>query len=62
MMRYPTNTVDTVVPVGCLPLFWRLPEILVIGLWAAVQFIPGFGAIAPGAGTERGGDLLRVSR
>lgn len=55
ILRYPTNTIETIVPIGCLPLFLRLPAILVIGLWAAVQFIHGFGAIAPGAGTERGG-------
>jgi membrane associated rhomboid family serine protease len=52
---FPTNTIQTVIPIGCLPLFVRLPAILVIGLWAAVQFVHGFGSVDPRVGSEQGG-------
>jgi len=55
ILRYPTNTIQAIVPIGCLPLILPVPAVLVIGIWAAVQFIHGFGAIAPAAGAERGG-------
>jgi membrane associated rhomboid family serine protease len=55
LITYPTSTVGTVVPIGCLPLFLRLPAILVIGLWAAVQFAHGWGAITTKTLGEQGG-------
>ena len=55
IIRYPANMIDAVLPIGCLPLFLRVPAVLLIGLWAAVQFIHGFGAVAPTSGAERGG-------
>ncbi|MBV8726154.1 MAG: rhomboid family intramembrane serine protease [Candidatus Eremiobacteraeota bacterium] len=55
ILRYPANMIEAVLPIGCLPLFLRVPAVLLIGLWAAVQFIHGFGAVAPGSGAERGG-------
>jgi len=30
----PASSVGTVVPIGCLPLFFRLPAVVVIGFWA----------------------------
>ena len=54
ILTYPTSTVGTVVPIGCLPLFLRLPAILVIGLWAAVQFAHGWGAITTKTLSEQG--------
>ncbi|MBV9403687.1 MAG: hypothetical protein JO018_08130 [Candidatus Eremiobacteraeota bacterium] len=32
-----------------------MPAVLLIGLWAAAQFVHGFGAIAPRAAVQRGG-------
>lgn len=55
LVMYPTSSVGTVVPIGCFPLFLRLPAILVIGLWAAVQFAHGWGAITHRAMSEQGG-------
>lgn len=55
IVLFPTNSIQTVIPIGCLPLFVRLPAILVIGLWAAVQFVHGFGSVDPRVGSEQGG-------
>ena len=55
ILLFPANTIQTVIPVGCLPLFVRLPAIFVIGVWAAVQFVHGFGSVDARAGSEDGG-------
>lgn len=55
ILLFPVNTIATVIPLGCLPLFFRLPAILVIGVWAAVQFVHGFGTVGGRAGSEAGG-------
>ncbi len=55
LVSYPTHSIQTIVPIGCFPLFLRLPAILVIGIWAAVQFMHGFGALDPRIGSEQGG-------
>ena len=55
IVTYPTSTVGTVIPIGCLPIFLRLPAILVIGVWAAVQFAHGWGAITTRTLGEQGG-------
>lgn len=47
IVTFPRNTIDTIVPIGCFPLFLRLPAVLVIGIWAAIQFVSGFGTVAP---------------
>ena len=57
IVSYPTSTVGTVVPIGCFPLFLRLPAILVIGLWAASQFAHGWGAITTKTLSEQGGGV-----
>lgn len=49
IVTYPTARIDTVTPIGCFPLFLRLPAVLVIGLWAAIQFFLGFGTFDPRA-------------
>jgi len=46
LVTYPTNTIDTILPIGCFPLFLRLPALLVIGAWAAIQFVHGFGSLS----------------
>jgi membrane associated rhomboid family serine protease len=47
IVSYPTARIDTIVPIGCFPLFLRLPALLVIGVWAAIQFVNGFGSLSP---------------
>jgi len=37
------------------PSFLRIPAFVVIGLWAAVQFVHGFGSLAANVLSERGG-------
>jgi membrane associated rhomboid family serine protease len=46
IVSYPTARINTIVPIGCFPLFLRLPAVLVIGIWAAIQFVNGFGALS----------------
>jgi membrane associated rhomboid family serine protease len=55
IVSYPTNSIATLVPLGFIPIFMRIPAVLVIGVWAAVQFVHGFGSVAPNAGSEAGG-------
>jgi membrane associated rhomboid family serine protease len=57
LLRFPTSSVRTVVPIGCFPLLLRLPAALVIGLWAAVQFVHGFGAVSTNVASEQGGGI-----
>ena len=56
-LRFPTNSIATIVPIGCFPLFLRLPAIFVIGLWAVTQFVQGFSPQATGmvAHAQQGG-------
>ncbi|HZT11389.1 MAG TPA: rhomboid family intramembrane serine protease [Candidatus Baltobacteraceae bacterium] len=42
IVTYPRSTIDTITPIGCFPLLLRLPAIVVIGIWAALQFFLGF--------------------
>lgn len=55
IVTFPTSSVGTVIPIGCFPLILRLPAVLVIGLWAAVQFAHGWGAITTKTVSEQGG-------
>lgn len=55
IVSFPTNRINTIVPIGCFPLFLRLPAILVIGLWAVTQFFNGFGTISDKAAQAQGG-------
>jgi len=53
LVTFPTNTIETILPIGCFPLFLRLPAFFVIGAWAAIQFVHGFGTID--VRTDQGG-------
>ena len=55
LVRYPTRGIETIVPIGCFPLFLQLPAFLVIGAWAAVQFVHGFGPLDGRVLSEQGG-------
>ncbi len=57
IVRFPTSSIRTVVPIGCFPLFLRLPAALVIGLWAVVQFVHGIGSVSPNVASEQGGGI-----
>jgi membrane associated rhomboid family serine protease len=57
ILSFPTNSVRTVVPIGCFPVLLRLPAALVIGLWAIVQFVHGYGAISTRVLSEQGGGV-----
>jgi membrane associated rhomboid family serine protease len=54
IVTYPAARINTIVPIGCFPLFLRLPAILVIGIWAATQFVNGFGALSVHADASGG--------
>ena len=47
--------INTITPIGCFPLFLKLPAALVIGIWAIVQFMHGFGALTTRVTSEQGG-------
>jgi membrane associated rhomboid family serine protease len=55
LVNFPLAKIDTIVPIGCFPLFLRLPALLVIGLWALAQFVSGFGALSARAAESQGG-------
>jgi membrane associated rhomboid family serine protease len=57
IVRYPTNDIRTIVPIGCFPLLLRLPAALVIGIWAVVQFVHGIGSITTNVSSEEGGGI-----
>jgi membrane associated rhomboid family serine protease len=57
ILSFPTNSVRTVVPIGCFPVLLRLPAALVIGLWAIVQFVHGYGANSTHVLSEQGGGV-----
>lgn len=52
IVTYPASRIDTVTLIGCFPLFLRLPAIIVIGIWAALQFVYGFGTVDPRANSS----------
>lgn len=54
LVTFPTRTIKTIVPIGCFPLFLRVPAVIVIGLWAALQFLNA-GALTTKTMTEQGG-------
>lgn len=55
IVNFPTASINTIVPIGCFPLFLRLPAILVIGVWALTQFVTGFGSLSERVGSDMGG-------
>jgi membrane associated rhomboid family serine protease len=55
IVNFPTARVNTIVPIGCFPLFLRLPALVVIGLWAVLQFVTGFGTLAVPGSADSGG-------
>ena len=58
LVKFPTNHVRTIVPIGCFPIVVSVPAILVIGLWALTQFMHGFGAISRTCSARKEGGSL----
>ncbi|MDE2571181.1 MAG: rhomboid family intramembrane serine protease, partial [bacterium] len=54
VVTYPTRAINTIVPIGCFPLFLRLPALVVIGFWAALQFLHA-GSITTRTLNDQGG-------
>lgn len=57
IVRFPTSSIHTILPIGCFPIFLRLPAILVIGVWAVVQFVHGFGTVDSRTASESGASI-----
>jgi membrane associated rhomboid family serine protease len=55
LVNFPLARIRTIVPIGCFPLFLQLPALLVIGVWALVQFVTGFDALNARAAESQGG-------
>jgi membrane associated rhomboid family serine protease len=55
IVNFPTASINTIVPIGCFPLFLRLPAVLVIGVWAVTQFVTGFGSLSSRLAADAGG-------
>ncbi len=55
LVTFPFASIRTIVPIGCFPLLVRLPALLVIGIWALVQFLSGFGSLTARAAESQGG-------
>jgi membrane associated rhomboid family serine protease len=55
LVNFPLARIRTIVPIGCFPLFLRLPALLVIGVWALAQFVTGFDALSARAAESQGG-------
>jgi membrane associated rhomboid family serine protease len=55
LVTFPFASIRTIVPILIFPLFLRLPAILVIGLWAATQFLNGFATVSDRAAESTGG-------
>jgi membrane associated rhomboid family serine protease len=56
----PTARINTIVPIGCFPLFLRIPAVIVIGIWAAIQFVSGFGSLSERLASETSGTAYFV--
>jgi membrane associated rhomboid family serine protease len=57
LLHFANHRIQTIIPIGCFPLFVRLPAVLVIGLWAVTQFMHGFGALSNRVLSEQGGGI-----
>ncbi|GAC1577937.1 MAG: rhomboid family intramembrane serine protease [Candidatus Elarobacter sp.] len=55
LVKFPFSSINTIVPIGCFPLFLRLPAVVVIGLWSFTQFLIGFGTLSSRAAESQGG-------
>jgi membrane associated rhomboid family serine protease len=52
LVLFPNNRVSVVSFFGLFPYRYQVPAILMIGLWALLQFVNGIGSIAPSEETS----------
>jgi membrane associated rhomboid family serine protease len=57
LVYFPTNRINTLIPILFIPLFVRVPAVFVIGIWALTQFFNGFGSIAQRTVATQGGGV-----
>jgi membrane associated rhomboid family serine protease len=57
LVNFPINRINTLILIVVIPLFVRLPAMLIIGLWAVAQFFDGFGAVAGNTIASQGGGV-----
>jgi len=55
VVLYPRAQVQTLVLLGFIPLFVRLPALIVIGLWIALQFFSGYAELGAPQALAQGG-------
>ena len=55
VVLYPRSPVQTVVLLGFIPLFFRVPAIVVIGLWILLQFLSGYAQLGVPYALAQGG-------
>ena len=55
LINFPFSSIRTIVPIGCFPLFLRLPALVVIGIWAVSQFFVGLYSLSDRAAESSGG-------
>jgi len=60
LILFPHQYVRVLVPLGIFSQITELPAIIVIGFWAVLQFLSGFGSIAHTA-TSRGGGVAYMA-
>jgi membrane associated rhomboid family serine protease len=57
LINFPTNRINTLIPIGFIPLIFKVPAVIIIGIWAATQFVHGFGTVTSHALSEQGGGI-----
>jgi membrane associated rhomboid family serine protease len=55
LVLFPHQRVRVLIPLGIFSQLTELPAIVVIGFWAVLQFLSGFGSIAQTTASEGGG-------
>jgi membrane associated rhomboid family serine protease len=55
LVNFPINRINTLIVIVIIPIFVRVPALLIIGLWAATQFFNGFGAVSTTVADQSGG-------
>jgi membrane associated rhomboid family serine protease len=61
LVKFPRNEINTVLPIGCFPVFLSLPAYLVIILWFIPQLLHGFGALRPSLADDQGDGIAYVA-
>jgi membrane associated rhomboid family serine protease len=57
LVNFPVNRINTLILIVIIPVFVRLPALLIIGLWIVTQFFNGFGAVSGNTLATEGGGI-----